>query len=458
MQTAVLACAPMMTITRLGAPVAAMLVLLAPALWNGFPLLQYDTGGYLARWSEGTLELSRAALYGLMLATSAPWNFWPVVVVQAALTVWVVALVQRAHGFAARPLLLVGITALLSVATALPWLASILLTDIFAGLAVLALYLLVMRRETLRRAEVAGLIVLVAFAAATHSATFVMLLALLLAATLVRLIDRRLVPPADLGRGVLALALGIALTLAANFAVTRQLTWTPGGVSLVFGRMLQDGIVKRYLDEHCPDPRLRLCAHRNELPSDADLWFWGSDLFDRLGRFPGLGREMQTIVLESIAAYPWQQLERAGMAAAKQLVLVGSGEGIVTTIWHTYAIVARDTPGAVPAMRGARQQQGGIDFALINRVHVPAALASMLLLLIGVIALRRRPCYADIGMLAAAVLLALLANAVICGVLANPHDRYGARIVWLATLVVALAAVRMSVARNARAIEVTARQ
>ena len=26
------------------------LMLLAPALWNGYPLLQWDTGGYLARW------------------------------------------------------------------------------------------------------------------------------------------------------------------------------------------------------------------------------------------------------------------------------------------------------------------------------------------------------------------------------------------------------------------------
>lgn len=32
----------------LGAVLGAFLSLLAPALWNGFPLLQYDTGGYLA--------------------------------------------------------------------------------------------------------------------------------------------------------------------------------------------------------------------------------------------------------------------------------------------------------------------------------------------------------------------------------------------------------------------------
>ncbi|MPZ55118.1 MAG: hypothetical protein GEU91_01225 [Rhizobiales bacterium] len=434
----------MSTMTRLGAGVAATLTLLAPALWNGFALLQYDTGGYLARWYEGTLVPSRAVVYGLMLAAGAPWNFWPVAVVQAALTVWILALMLHTHGLGRRPLLLFGIASFLALATTLPWLTSILLTDIFAGLTVLALYLLVMRAETLHRAEIAGLIVLVAVGAATHSATVAVLLSLILAAALAVLVDRRLVPLAGLGRGLLALALGVALVLAANFAVARRLAWTPGGFALVFGRMLQDGIVKRYLDDHCPDPLLRLCAHHNELPDDADVWFWGSDLFDRLGRFAGLGKEMETIVIKSIAAYPWLQLKIAAIATARQLVFVRTGEGVETTILHTYAIMERYTPSVVPAMRAAHQQRGEIGFAAINRLHVPVALASILLLLAVIAVAYRR--HADIGVLAATVLLAILANAVICGVLAKPHDRYGARIVWLATLVMALAPLRMRVA------------
>ena len=124
-------------------------LLLAPAIWNGFPLLQYDTGGYLARWYEGTLVPSRAVVYGLILNAGAPLAFWPVLLVQAALTVWVLALVLRAHGLGGRPLLLLGIVAALTVFTTLPWLTSILLTDIFAGLGVLALYLLLLRADAL---------------------------------------------------------------------------------------------------------------------------------------------------------------------------------------------------------------------------------------------------------------------------------------------------------------------
>src|SRR5689334_4747194 len=42
--------------------------LLWPALSNRFPLIFYDTGGYLARPFEQTLEIGRSALYGAFLA------------------------------------------------------------------------------------------------------------------------------------------------------------------------------------------------------------------------------------------------------------------------------------------------------------------------------------------------------------------------------------------------------
>jgi hypothetical protein len=76
-------------------------------------------------------------------------------------------------------------------------------------------------------------------------------------------------------------------------------------------------------------------------------------------------------------------------------------------------------------------------------VHYPVALACLLLLpLIGGYLLGRRN-MSEIGELATACLLALLANAFVCGTLSNPHDRYGARLIWLAITAAAVAAVRL---------------
>src|SRR5262245_36195830 len=239
---------PDMTIVaRAGATLAATLTLLLPALWNGFPLLQFDTGGYFVRWYEGTLEESRSTVYGLFLNLLAWPDFWPAVVVQAALTVWVVALVLRGHGLGGRPGALILTVVVLSLATALPWLAGQLITDVFAGLSVLALYLVVMRVDVLARWERVALSVFVAFAAATHNATLAVLAGLLGAGVLFAFFDRRLVSFAGLARGALGLALGAALLLAGNYIVAGRLAWTPGGIALTFGRMLNDGIVKRYL-------------------------------------------------------------------------------------------------------------------------------------------------------------------------------------------------------------------
>ena len=54
-------------LTEAALAAAATVLLALPALWNGFPLLEYDTGGYLARWYEGYLVPSRPAPYGLLL-------------------------------------------------------------------------------------------------------------------------------------------------------------------------------------------------------------------------------------------------------------------------------------------------------------------------------------------------------------------------------------------------------
>ena len=242
--------------------------------------------------------------------------------------------------------------------------------------------------------------------------------------------------------GSFTLVAGALMLLTANFALSGQFAWTPGGSGVAFGRMLQDGIVARYLNEHCPTMKLRLCPYRHALPATADDFLWGHSVFNTLGRFKGLGDEMGFIALHSLAEYPAWQAEAALAATAQQLVDVATGEGTAGWVPHTYAIIERYLPGQIKAMRAARQQHWDINFAAINWIHVPVALGSMLALLaiVGHAFWRRR--LDDVTLLAATVATALLGNAFICGAISGPHDRYGARVVWTATFVVLIAASR----------------
>src|ERR1700720_5062880 len=80
------------------AVIAIPLFLIAPALWNGYPLLQWDTGGYLARWYEGYLVPSRSTAFGLYLHLGEGSNFWINLGVQALATLWILQLTLRVFG------------------------------------------------------------------------------------------------------------------------------------------------------------------------------------------------------------------------------------------------------------------------------------------------------------------------------------------------------------------------
>ena len=55
----------------------------------------------------------------------------------------------------------------------------------------------------------------------------------------------------------------------------------------------------------------------------------------------------------------------------------------------------------------------------------------------------------DITLLAGdGLALPLLGNAFVCAVISGPHDRYGARLAWVATFVVLIAAIRHFAGRD----------
>lgn len=426
-----------------GIAVAIPLMLLAPALWNGYPILQSDTGGYLARWYEGYLVPSRSTVFGLYLHFGENSYFWLNLAIQALATMWILQVTLRVFGLA-KPWRLFGLCLVLTLTTALPWLASMLLTDIFAGLSVLALYLLVLHGGKLSTPEKVALFVFTAFAAATHSATMGVLLGLCCVGWMARPFLRGRIKTTSLWQGTMTIAAGAIMLVSANYALSGQVAWTPGGYSIAFARMLQDGIVTRYLNDHCPSQQFKLCPYRNELPETADDFLWSREtVFNKLGRFSGMRDEMAYIASHALADYPLWQAEEALLATGEQMLKVATGENTDhPTLMHTYGIFRDYLSQQLKVVDAARQQKSHLTFGPFNLIHVPVALVSTVLvfaLLIGAIWQRRLD---DVTLLIATVCLTLLGNAFICGVISGPHDRYGSRLVWITTFAVMIAAMR----------------
>lgn len=418
-----------------------LLALVWPALWNGFPLIGSDTGGYLMRPFEGTLTLGRSALYGAFLAAGMPLDFWPNVAIQAALAIWVILVTLRVQNLGRPGFALVVVLALAAL-TSLPWFASQLMPDIFALLAVLACYLLAFHRDALSKAEALGLGALIAVAIASHMATLALCLLLLAGYAVGRLAEARLsLPSPRIGAVAIAIVAGVVLAPLSNLVIAGQFAFTPGGTTFVFGRLVQDGLIAKYLGERCPDPSVKLCAYRADLPPSADEWLWShaSPLF-KLGNWNGYADEQRRIILETLRLYPGLHLATAVKAAAEQFVRVRTSLSVrpEDNIDAIRTFERMLPPPAVARFHAARQQSEKPDIGVVNLLHLPAAYIGLTLLLVATFGRSDRRNLLLFA-LCSSVLLALLANAMICGVFSIPSDRYQNRLVPLAVLCVAVA-------------------
>ena len=151
---------------------------------------------------------------------------------------------------------------------------------------------------------------------------------------------------------------------------------------------------------------------------------------------------METDRARSLIDYPGLQARPRAVDTAKQLIDVHTGEGVLTTIWHTYAIIENSRRYWRRSCARRASRSGEVLVHRHQPMHYPLALIAMALLPVIMWLAWRKTMPAAIGELAASVTLALLGNAFVCGALSNPHDRYGARMVWLAAFTVMLTLAR----------------
>ncbi len=249
---------------------AILALLLAPALWNGYAVVFHDTGGCVGSVLEWHWSRSRSLFYGLFLwLTSFGWlTFWGPIWSSPLLVLWILHLMLRCHRLPSGPLPLAVLCTTLALVTGVSWYAGQLMPDILVSLTVLALWLLGCRWPQLARGERAGLAVLALFGMLAHMSCLALAMGLVLVTVILRLVaagrgwatEVRVLP------AVAVVLAGLLLMPTLHRVLMGQGGMTPGGPVWVFGRLVQDGLARRWLDEHCPAANVRLCALRERCP------------------------------------------------------------------------------------------------------------------------------------------------------------------------------------------------
>src|SRR5437868_502886 len=129
------------------------LMFLSVAVWNGFPLIFYDTGAYVLEGLGHVFLVERAPVYAeLLFLAGARFSLWPIVILQALMTAYMILEVARieAPELTLRGLMAIG--AALSLFTGIAWYVGQVEPDIFTPMVILGGWLLLFRSRRLSKA------------------------------------------------------------------------------------------------------------------------------------------------------------------------------------------------------------------------------------------------------------------------------------------------------------------
>ncbi|WP_377194649.1 hypothetical protein [Ruegeria meonggei] len=449
----------------------AVLACLSVLLINGGPLYYYDTGSYIRQGNvalntflptvnevgggggytadqDGTATGSRSLIYGLVMAiffranalTAIPFFHLAGVV----LTVWLLArAANRALEGTCNTTLMITVPLLGAAVTSLPFYIAYMMPDIFAPILLIAIAALTAFGRSMRVWELLLMSGLAAFSVISHPSHLaidgLMVPFVILAALSVRAPGR--------WRAVTLVVLVLAIAVAERkaFQITvetrtdKEVVYTPH----ITARLIVDGPGMDYLNDVCPDENVPTCALHEALSWSDDPYRMTAShiIFERsprLGSFRLMSAEDQKHV--ALSQREFAKAVFLSRPVATSLALAENG----------YRQILRDsvrmTIPSEQALDNARHlarlddsQQDLIQGGLLSKDRGWIAAADILhrtiyagsFVVIVVLLLIPRSVSRDIKLFALFILIGIAVNALVCGGVSQPADRYGARVMWL---------------------------
>lgn len=456
-----------------------------PALYNGQPLLFVDTPAYVRSadagfvklthvrsvWSEAegslappgrsestavrktghtsmssiadkTVLAGRSVYYGALLYMSqlGGGRFWPAVAFQSLAVLLSIVLTLRSLGRFELPGV-ASVVVLLAAATPMAFFVSYLMPDVFAAVTILSVANLLAFNGRQPRSVTLVWLLLLTFGLLFHT-SHVVIAAVILAATVSsRLWSRTPIAWRPVTGIVCALLVAFAGEALFAFAATKLVGAPPVRPPYLMARMIADGPGYRFLKARCPAAGLAVCAFVPTSPnhtSDDLLWdinptrsiFAAADGPTRR-RIAG---EQGKFVLETVAYDP------AGVLKAE-----------LTDILHQAAMFSLDEfefdPGAkgflsvhipephLQVLKGTKVWTGAMPFAFVSKLGTLVTCFSIVCLA-GCFVFNWKILAANGPLLVFSVLIIMgtALNAIICGGISTPHDRYEGRVIWLLPL------------------------
>ena len=350
-------------------------------------------------------------------------QMWLLIIAQTLVTAFVCSVVLLLFGANVR-----GASwklAALAIATPAAFVTCVIVPDIFAGLVICVIMLFATAFGSLSRGVRIACVLIAAAGIAFHASHEPLALGLTAIAASWMFLNARGKAPIPWQQWAVLFApllLGVAVSVALNFAAFGGGGLTGKRYPLTLARSVAEGPGKWYLDKNCGHLKYAICeVYPHGVPGTIDSFLWGTNGVKQRATPEQMDRiraEEAAVVLAATRAYPFEELERLGANFARQLVLFQPGVGLDARI----ALDGAQNPVLVPA------QFDRTWVNLVGTLSIVGVIAGLGLLFVR---WRRVPALRPMICL---MLCGILLNDAICVYFSGVIDRYEARVIWLIPL------------------------
>jgi hypothetical protein len=409
--------------------------------YNGFPLVFNDDGTYFGTAFGGFVPNDRPMIYGYFLRhISMLTSLWLVIWAQGIIVAAVVFYCFKYFsGTSTFRIYYIIYIFLITFCMGASVNVSQLIPDVFTSVSILCLCLLVFAPQMSIR-DLVIVSILFIFALGVHSSHYLIVAILLIIFLIIYAFKsgrrKLMLFPVKIKRLLYAVLLVIFSNVMVSWIhYSHGLRFAVSSYGHVFlmGSLVDMGLVKQYLDENCKDHNYKFCAYKDNIPWEF-IWDFDKSPLYKTGGWSANRKEYNEIIFNILTTPKYMQrfVARAAEATFWQFFSYDVGdtppqcEGT-----PTFAQMYVHWPENLKLYLASRQSAKTLDHTSVNFIQ-KYLMAFILCVSLIVLFLPGFP--SKFKWMIFFIVIALLANAFVCGVFSTVVPRYQSRVIWLLPL------------------------
>lgn len=441
----------------------AFSIFMAPAIWNGFPLIFTDSLSYLTSGIELVASVDRPIFYGIFTRLSnLIFEIWGLIFLQSALVIFL--LLKFADTISpdlSKGVILIWIC-LIGLMTSVPWFTSQISADIFTACLFLTMTILALKCEKISTKNAVFLGGLIVFEVSMHSGN--LMIGFLLLLCIVMLLYLQMKSWNCIKKFLLititSLSISFVAIVVSNAIFQQGITFNRWGKVIFLARILEDGPGLRYLNEICVAGDKKTCAalplfneaakkeidlgltenpELKNLVLNALLWDGG---INSAGGLAVVNSEASAIIYGAFKAYPIQMSAAFVKNSIDQFktFTVGNQFGSTIHIATMNNFFKNNFPFNYKNYTQSQQSMGRVDSVIntLNPIYSAVVVIGGSFILALAFISHKRQAYgvgycrnSSVQLIILSLFGFLIINAMITGGISAVFDRYQSRIIWL---------------------------